>query len=324
VAHHDINPALYCSGERSERKEKELATHHFTPERYYRTIGSHEPVLRVADGDTIVTTTIDARGTDQHDNRVHPGGNPQTGPFYVEGAQPGDALAVRLDKVLPNRRRGFAETVIAERILDPEFVRGLPERQVGWWDVDVEAQTVTLTEPETMLGNLVLPMVPMIGCFGVAPPGDQAISTATSAVHGGNMDYRGHVQGVTVYFPVAVEGALFHIGDGHAVQGDGEIVGTGVEISMDVQFTLSVIKGSNIVWPRTENEDYIMTFGNARPLDEALQAATTELVRWLQHDYGMDTRSASILLGQTIEYEIGNVFDPAYTVVAKLARKWLP
>ncbi len=93
--------------------------------------------------------------------------------------------------------------------------------------------------------------------------------------------------GVTVYFPVAVPGALFHLGDGHAVQGDGEIVGTGVEISMDVQFTVSVVKDTNIVWPRTENDDYIMAIGNARPLDEALQAATTELVRWLAHDYGL-------------------------------------
>jgi acetamidase/formamidase len=190
-------------------------------------------------------------------------------------------------------------------------------------NVDVESGTVTLVEPETTLGRLEIPMLPMVGCFGVAPPGGQAISTATSWVHGGNMDYKGHIEGVTVYFPVAVPGALFHLGDGHAVQGDGEIVGTGVEISMDVQFTVSVVKNTNIVWPRTENDNYIMAIGNARPLDEALQSATTELVRWLAHDYGLDTRAASILLGQTIEYEIANVFDPAYTVVAKLNKKWL-
>ncbi|HUG13530.1 MAG TPA: acetamidase/formamidase family protein [Thermomicrobiales bacterium] len=294
-----------------------MAAHHFTPDHYFSTIGSHEPVLRIADGDTVVTTTIDAGGFDGTDQRAHPGGNPQTGPFYVEGAEQGDALAVRLDSITPNRRRGFSATVIAERVLDPDFVRGLPEQTLVDWDVDVAAGTVRL-------GDLVLPIAPMIGCFGVAPPRGQAISTGTSSTHGGNMDYRGHVAGVTVYFPVAVEGALFHIGDGHAVQGDGEIVGTGVEISMDVRFTVHVIKHTNIQWPRTENDDYIMALGNARPLDEALQYATTELVRWLAHDYGMDTRAASILLGQTIEYEIGNVFDPAYTVVAKLRKKWLP
>jgi amidase len=300
-----------------------VATHEFSPSHYFSTIGGHEPVLTIADGDTVLTQTVDARGYDASDNQVHPGGNPQTGPFYVEGAEPGDALAVRFDRIIPNRRRGFSGTVIAERILDPEFVRTLPERQSGRWEVDVETGTVALVEPETSLGRLSVPMAPMLGCFGVAPPRGQAISTATSSVHGGNMDYRGHVQGVTVYLPVAVPGALFHLGDGHAVQGDGEIVGTGVEISMDVQFTVSVVKNSEIVWPRTENEDYIMAIGNARPLDEALQSATTELVRWLAHDYGLDTRAASILLGQTIEYDIGNVFDPAYTVVAKLNKMWL-
>lgn len=301
-----------------------MTVHRFTPDHYYSTIGSHEPVLRIADGDTVVTQTLDAGGSNADGERVHHGGNPQTGPFYVEGAEPGDALAVRLDTITPNRRHGYSGTVIAERIVEPDFVRVLPEPLAGRWDVDIEAGTVTLIEPETTPGRLTIPMVPMLGCFGVAPPGNQAISTATSWVHGGNMDYRGHIAGVTVFFPVSVPGALFHLGDGHAVQGDGEIVGTGVEISMDVQFTVSVVKHTNIFWPRTENDDYIMAIGNARPLDEALQSATTELVRWLEHDFGLDTRAASILLGQTIEYDIANVFDPAYTVVAKLNKRWLP
>ena len=300
-----------------------MTTHEFTPDHYHVTMGSHDPVLRIADGDTVVTTTVDARGRDSNDELVTEPGNPQTGPFYVEGAEPGDALAVRFDRITPNRRRGFTGALIAERILEPAFVRTLPPKREVNWDVDVEKQTVTLTDPESKINGFTVPMVPMLGCFGVAPPRGQAISTATSYVNGGNMDYRGHVEGVTVYFPVATPGALFHLGDGHAVQGDGEIVGTGVEISMDVQFTAWVVKNSNIVWPRTEDDDYLMAFGNARPLDEALQYATTELLRWLDADYGLDTESASIMLGQTIEYEIANVFDPAYTVVAKLKKSWL-
>jgi len=130
----------------------------------------------------------------------------------------------------------------------------------------------------------------MLGCFGVAPPGGQAISTDTSAEHGGNMDYRGFVTGVTAYFPVFAPGALFHLGDGHAVQGDGEIVGTGIEVSCDVQFTVRLLKGYRIGWPRGENADYIFSVGNARPLDQALQHATTEMVRWLAADYGLDAR----------------------------------
>ncbi len=300
-----------------------MATHNFQPTHYHVTIGSHDPVLRIADGDTVITTTIDARGNDAADNTVAERGNPQTGPFYVEGAEPGDALAVTFDRLMPNRRRGFTGNLIAERILEPEFVRTLPPKRDVNWDVDVEQGTVTLSDPESKINGYTVPMAPMVGCFGVAPPRGQAISTATSYVNGGNMDYRGHVEGVTVYFPVATPGALFHIGDGHAVQGDGEIVGTGVEISMDVQFTARVVKNSNIVWPRTENDEYIMAFGNARPLDEALQYATTELLRWLNERYELDTESASIMLGQTIEYEIANVFDPAYTVVAKLRKSWL-
>jgi amidase len=301
-----------------------VTTHTFQPTTYHVTMGSHEPVFTIADGDTVRTTTVDARGRDAADEQIADRGNPQTGPFYVEGAEPGDALAVRLDKIVPNRRRGFTSNLIAERILEPEFVRTLPEKREVNWDVDVEKRTVTLNDPGSKLGAYSLPMVPMIGCFGVAPARRQAISTATSAQHGGNMDYRGHVEGVTVYFPVAVPGALFHIGDGHAVQGDGEIVGTGVEISMDVEFTVNVIKNSNIVWPRTENDDYLIAIGNARPLDEAVQYATTELLRWLEADYGLDTESASIVLGQAIEYEIGNVFDPAYTVIAKVRKSDLP
>ena len=164
----------------------------------------------------------------------------------------------------------------------------------------------------------------MVGCFGVAPPGGQAISTATSAEHGGNMDYRGFRAGVTVYFPVFVAGALFFLGDAHALQGDGEIVGTGIEVSADVEFTVDVVEGKRISWPRAENDEFVMAIGNARPLDQALQHATAELMHMLAEDHGLDFRASSALLGQCIRYEIANVFDPAYTVVAKVAKELLP
>ena len=191
-----------------------------------------------------------------------------------------------------------------------------------WW-IDNESGTATLIKPKTKLGNLATPLAPMLGCFGVAPPLGQAISTATSAEHGGNMDYRGFVTGVTVYFPVFEPGALLHVGDGHAAQGDGEIVGTGIEISMEVQFTAQVLKGKRIRWPRGENAEYIFAVGNARPLDQAVQHATTEMLRWLKEDYALDATSASLLLGQGVEYDLGNVFDPAYTMVCKLPKALL-
>ena len=137
------------------------------------------------------------------------------------------------------------------------------------------------------------------------------------------MDYRGFRQGVKVFFPVFSEGALFHIGDGHAVQGDGEIVGTGIEISFDVTFTIDLIEDREIYWPRAENDNYLMAVGNARPLDQALQHSTTELVEWLQTDYGLSPRTAHMLLGQVVEYDVGNVYDPAYTMVCKVAKNYV-
>jgi amidase len=300
-----------------------MATHHFQPTRYYTAIGSHEPVLRIADGDTVVTTTVDAMGQDAGNTRVTPAGNPQSGPFYVAGAEPGDTLVVQLDRIAPNRVIGYSSTVVAANVVDPSYVRELPERELAEWHVDNDLGTATLIKPETKLGALTVPLAPMLGCFGVAPPGGQAISTATSAEHGGNMDYPGFVAGVTVYFPVFVSGALLHVGDGHATQGDGEIVGTGIEISMDVQFTTRIIKGKRIHWPRGENAEFIFTAGNARPLDQAVQHATTEMLRWLKEDYGLDTTSASLLLGQCVRYDLGNIFDPAYTMVCKIRKALL-
>jgi amidase len=300
-----------------------VATHHFHPTRYHTTIGWHEPVLRVSPGDVVVTSTVDAGGRDATGERVTPGGNPQTGPFYIEGAEPGDALVVHFDRLTPNRPQGYSRSVVAANVVDPEFVRQLPEDEVIFWNVDLEEGSVKPASSSHPLAGVSLDVEPMIGCFGVGPIGEQAISTATSAEHGGNMDYRGFSEGVTVYFPVFAPGALFHLGDAHAVQGDGEIVGTGVEISCDVQFSVDLRKGWNIGWPRGENDDEIFTVGNARPLDQALQHATTEMIRWLGNDFGLDAAAASTLLGQSVRYEIGNVFDPAYTVVCKVAKRLL-
>ena len=303
-----------------------MATHNFQPTAYYTTIGSHEPVLHINVGDRVITTTVDASGRDATGTQITPGGNPMTGPFYVEGAEPGDTLILHLDRITPNRAYGWTSQMLAANVVDPTFVSELFRRpkdtdwEPAFWDIDLSAGTATLSKPETKLGRLVLPLAPMLGCFGVAPANGQAISTATSAEHGGNMDYRGFVSGVTVYFPVLMPGALLFVGDGHAIQGDGEIVGTGIEISMEVEFSVDLIKGKRIRWPRGENTDYIFTVGNARPLDQCVQHATTEMIRWLQTDYALDPLSVSLLLGQAVEYDLGNIFDPAYTMVCKVRK----
>jgi len=301
-----------------------VTVHEFEPTHFHVAIGSHEPVLHVASGDTIRTWTVDSGGCDRHGEQITDGGNPQTGPFHVDGAEPGDMLAVRFDRIRPNRTRGVTGPLIAPNVLDPGFALGDPDRQEDWWTLDLERGTARLEDPPRGLENLELPLAPMLGCFGVAPPRGQAISTATSSTHGGNMDYRGFREGVTVFLPVFVVGALLHVGDGHALQGDGEIVGTGVEVSMDVELTVEVVKGKRIGWPRGDDGEFVFAVGNARPLDQAVQHATSELLRMLRDDHGLAVRAGSVLLGQCIRYDVGNVYDPAYTMVAKIEKALLP
>jgi amidase len=300
-----------------------MTIHHFQPTVYPTTFGSHAPVLHIADGDTVITTTVDAGGADARGESVAGRPNPQTGPFYVDGAEPGDILLIHLDRLSPNRDYGYSSATLAANVIDPEYARQLPERQQVTWRIDRATNTATLDQPLAGLERLALPLQPMLGCLGLAPAGGQAISTATSGEHGGNMDYRGFTAGVDAWFPVLVPGALIHLGDGHAVQGDGEIAGTGIEVSFDVQFSVHLVKGKTIGWPRGENRAYIFTVGNARPLDQALQHATTEMLHWLQEDYDLEPASAHLLLGQCVEYDLGNMFDPAYTMVCKVAKRWL-
>ena len=306
-----------------------MKTHRFQPDHYFMSLGSHPPVLEIAPGDRVITTTLDASGRDAASEQVTPRGNPMTGPFYITGAEPGDTLVFQIDRITPNRALGWSSHGLAPHVVEPDFVTGLyhfPKDQPytpAFWNVDCESWTARLTSPESLLGRLVLPLDPMLGCFGVAPAGGQAISTATSGPHGGNMDYRGFRAGARVYLPVSVPGALLFLGDGHAVQGDGEVAGTGIEISMEVEFGVDLIKGKAPAWPRGENETHIFTVGNARPLDQAAQHATTEMVRWLMQDYGLDAFSAGVLIGQTVEYDLANFFDPAYTMVCKIHKEIL-
>lgn len=298
-----------------------MAVHTFTPDRYWPYFGADQPVLRLADGDTLITTTVDARGHDIDGEKVASGPNPQTGPFFIEGAEPGDTLAVTLERLTPNRPTGWTRSTLAPNVVDPEQVRFLPADEVIQWRIDLAAN---LAYPGALVGGRAqraYALDPMLGCLGVAPDGGQVISSATSGPHGGNMDYRGFKPGATAYFPVFKPGALFCLGDGHALQGDGEIIGTGIETSFEVQVQLRVLKGKHIQWPRGENETSIFTVGNARPMEEALQHATGEMYAWLQDEYQLDGPSAAVLMGMHVRYEIGNVYDPAYTVVCKMLKQ---
>ncbi len=297
-----------------------MAQHVLTATDYHHTLATRPAALTVASGDTVTTDTIDANGWDRHGHKVTTGPNPMNGPIAVAGAQPGDSLRVDILAMQPIRTTGWTRAALAQNVVDPDFVASLPPRSRATWAIDANAGTVTLQDPGFAL---TLPMAPMIGCLGVAPPMGQAISTATSAEHGGNMDYRRLGPGATIWFPVFAPDALFYLGDAHALQGDGEVVGTGIETCFQITLRLT-LERRRITWPRGQTERDIFTLGNARPLDQALQHATTEMVRWLEQDFGLDISAASHLMGQAVRYDIGNVFDPAYTVACRLNRALLP
>ena len=303
-----------------------MTTHQFDPETFFTTLGSHPPALRIQPGDTVIMQTLDAFGFDRHG--VERGGrpNPQAGPIWVEGAEPGDALQVTIVRLTPSRDRGWTRFPLAPNVVDPERAAQLPERASADWAIDREAGTVRLLDPPPTLADLVLPIEPMIGCFGVAPAGGEAISASTPGPHGGNMDWRGFRPSATVWFPVSVPGGLFFAGDGHARQGDGEISGTGVEVSLEMELRFDLRQNWPIRWPRgiTAGGDELFTAGSARPLDQALQHATTEMLDWLEADYGLDIFAASHLMGQTAGYDIGNVYNPAYTVICRMSLAALP
>ncbi|MHB1652601.1 MAG: acetamidase/formamidase family protein [Desulfitobacteriaceae bacterium] len=251
-------------------------------------------------------------------------GNPMTGPFYVEGAVPGETLEIRIESMIPNRDWGWSSNVLAPNVVESGAIALLPSADIVRWHVDHQQGLARLEQPTVGLQTLNLAVRPFLGCFGVAPSRGQAISTATSGEYGGNMDYKGFVAGVVVYLPIFAEGALFHLGDGHALQGDGEIAGTGVEISLDVRFSVRVRKEQAIRWPRGESDTHLFCIGNARPLESALQVATTEMLFWLREDYGLTVNEVSLLLGQSAEYEVANVYNPAYTMVCKVSKSSLP
>lgn len=301
-----------------------MANHRFEPRAWHSVLARIPAALHIADGDTVITETLDAAGVDKFGAiRAH-GSNPMNGPIHVEGAEPGDVLQVDIVRMTPIREHGWTRGALAANVVAPERVRDLPPRAKVDWIIDARAGTVRLKEPVAGLEQFVLPIEPMLGCFGVAPADGQAISTATSAENGGNMDYRGFGPGARIWFPVFEPGALFFLGDCHAIQGDGEIVGTGVETAMEVEIRLSVLKNRRQAWPRGETAETIYTVGNARPLDQALQHATTEMFDWLTSEYGLSPVAASHLLGQAVRYEVGNVFDPAFTMVCHIPKKYLP
>jgi amidase len=304
-----------------------LAQKTLLPTVYYNTYSeAHPPQFRIKPGETIFTRTIDSSGFDENHVRKFSSGIGLTGPFYVEGAEPGDMLVVHLNKVETNRDTGFSGNLLAPYTTEPAdlLAREDKSRKPTTWLLDKKRNVGTLKETDWEPLGIELPLRPMLGCLGVAAAQNAAPTSETPGAWGGNMDYVGVETGATVMFPVNVSGALLYMGDAHARMGEGEVVKTGMETSMDVTFTVEIIKNKKAAWPRVENKEEIKAVGSSRDLLAAFQASTAELHRWLMADYGMTDRGAAALMGQAARYEIAQVVDPSFTIVAKMPKQYIP
>jgi amidase len=282
-------------------------------------------VLHIFPGDTVHTESVDAGGWDARGTHRVFGGNPLTGPFYIEGAMPGDALVVKLTRVRLNRDSAQSGDGVVGSALDPYYFRDQPkiEHFDSEWKLDRETQTGTLKNPTDRLKNYKIPLRPMIGCIGVAPPANQSFRSGHLGNWGGNMDYNQIVEGTTVVLPVYLPGALLFIGDGHATQGDGELAGDALETSMEIEFTVDVERDANIDAARFENDEYVMTSGVGNSLEDALQGATTGMSQYLEKRYKLNPAEVGIVLDTAMRYDIAEVVDPEVHIVAKLLRKAL-
>jgi amidase len=309
------------SGMRPQEKPPEPRTHDYVPTRHIRNMsGRNEAVLHIYPGDSVRTKTIDATGLDENRQWASMPGNPHTGPFYVEGAMPGDTLVVQLTRLRINQPR--AEMVcggLAANVL-PAGEQLTRESACDWiWRLDGGGGIARPNSPSSKLKNFQIPLRPMIGSIGVAPPWNSAISTGDLGSHGGNLDYNRITEGVTLYLPVFRAGALLSLGDAHAAQGDGEITGQGLETSMDVEFKVDLIKGKAPKFPWAEDAEYVMFSGIGNQMDQALQAATAGLVAWLKDRYQLGTGDIAMLLGTSIQYDIAEALGHPH-IVAKLRK----
>lgn len=293
----------------------------FEPNDFHNTFGGHKPVLSVLSGDEISTSIVDAHGRDGKGRILAHSPNPLTGPFYIQNAALGDSLVIELQKLHPNRMDGWSYDVMKSHLLEPALAAKLPERSMLEWMIDPKKGTVSPTKNQIYPP---LPLRPVLGCIGVAPALGESITSYTCGNFGGNMDYQGIVEGVNITLPVFVEGALLFIGDGHALQSSGEITGSGVETSFDVEFKVELKKNHLVHWPRIEDERYIITIGNAQPLEKAIQVATSEMILWLGEEWAMDFLESNILMSQVVEYEPGNLVSREYTIACKIPKKILP
>ena len=286
-----------------------------------------EPVLRIKPGDIVQTRTFSRPG-DYYERAggAWPG---EVGPFHIDGATPNDTLVVKILKITLNRDTAVSSvspngiSAVAADSRTRMLNDPLPARRFVW-QLDRQRNVGILDLPNSASKRIEVPLKPMLGRLAVAPAGTEVFGGLWPGNFGGNMDSPDAREGTTVYLPVFHDGALFYFGDIHALQGDGEIVGSGLETTADVTLQFDLIKGKRIRWPRMEDENDIMVAGSARPLVDAFRIAQVELIEWLVDEYGFEKMEAYQVVSQAGHSRIANVVDPNYTIMAKFPKKLLP
>ena len=298
------------------------------------TFGGREPVARIRSGDILDTYTEDCfggvvRGVGDLPSQVceFPYLNPVTGPFHVEGAEPGDTLALHFVSITPARDWAVSSTFPHFGALTTTHTTAMLheplEERVWVYEIDKTNGLVRYTARNSDF-SVDLPLDPMHGTVGLAPGAFEARMTIVPDVHGGNMDTPELRAGSTVYFGVNVPGALFALGDGHARQGHGEVSGVAVESAMNTVVAVELIKGVATPTPRLETDDHLMSAGSARPLEDAFRMSQHDLVTWVADAGKLDVLDSYQLISQAGEAPVGNVCDANYTMVAKVAKRYLP
>ena len=294
--------------------------------------GVAPPVANVKPGNILEANSLDCFGNALQKPgdpfSLVKGDNPLTGPFYIEGAEPGDTLVVHILDLQIDGKQGvgtFATGFGAANATHytPMIETKPLEEKMWFYPVDAEKNTATFQALDSDF-KVSFPLHPFLGCIGVAPANGEARSSIVPAEFGGNMDAPEVSKGNTLYLPVNVAGALFYFGDGHGAMGDGEVAGSAVEVPMRARLKLDLLKKKTIAWPRLENEKEIMTTGSYRPVDDAVRIAVTELVHWIHADYGLSDLDAYELFSKVGKLHLTEMVDPNYVIVASIEKKYLP
>lgn len=282
------------------------------PSKYYFSYSVQPDPFFISPGESICISLVDAHGYDKSMTQVTGSPNPLTGPFFVPHSFPGQALAVTIEEINNNRSFGWANKNIHPNLYLPGNRPELNLKEYVKWEINQNNKTLSPLDGYFPKGKLELPIQNMLGCIGVAAGSTGNNPSIMSGPFGGNMDYSRIRAGTILYLPIFVEGGYLYLGDGHAVQGAGEITGNGVEISCDVRFHVQ-IEETKLRFPRGENGEYLFCIGNTNNLEDAIRIATEEMIIWIGERYVLSKDQCGILMGQLVKYEIGNFVSSVYS-----------